>query len=104
MVTARGDEELRAESPAKRPFTTKDTKDTRVIAGGKVITYHKGTKYSQRTQRDKISSFVPFLRPSCPFGPSPQGEAFVVFMKRFLGRQLRGKNPLCPFVSFVVFQ
>jgi len=26
----------------------------------------KGTKYSQRTQRGKILSFVPFVRPSCP--------------------------------------
>jgi hypothetical protein len=45
-------------------------------------TRHKGltkdTKFRRLTPDDE-NSFVPFVRPSCPFGPSPQGEAFVVF-------------------------
>ena len=31
-----------------------------------------------------MKSFVTFMRPLCPFGPSPQGEAFVVFYRTAL--------------------
>jgi hypothetical protein len=69
-------------TPVRKSFSAPKPRRFATLFG---ITYHKGhkgltkdTKFRRLTPDDE-NSFVPFVRPSCPFGPSPQGEAFVVF-------------------------